>query len=44
MVHWQFTQSISIIRQVDYADTSPPNLEKWAKEDIQYLRKVLSIL
>ena len=34
----------SIIRQVGYADTAPPNLEMWAKEDADYLRGLLSDL
>ena len=43
-VHTEYQFDETIIRQVGYADTSPPNLEKWAKEDIQYLRKILPIL
>ena len=30
----------SIIRQVGYADTTPPHLEEWARADAAYLRKV----
>ena len=43
-VHTEYQFDETIIRQVGYADTSPPNLEKWAKEDIQYLRKILPTL
>ena len=43
-IHKEYQFDETIIRQVGYADTSPPNLEKCSKEDIQYLRKILSIL
>ncbi len=43
-VHTEYNFDESIIRQVGYADTSPPNLEQWAKEDVAYLRRVLSEL
>ena len=41
-VHTEYKFDESIIRQVGYADTSPPNLEQWAKEDVTYLRQILS--
>ena len=43
-VHTEYRFDESIIRQVGYAETSPPNLEKWAKEDAAYLRQILSKL
>ena len=43
-VHTEYRFDESIIRQVGYAETTPPNLEKWAKEDVVYLRNVLSSL
>ena len=43
-VHTEYRFDESIIRQVGYAETSPPNLEQWAKEDAAYLRSVLSCL
>ena len=41
-VHTEYTFDESIIRQVGYAETSPPNLERWAREDAAYLRTVLA--
>ena len=43
-VHTEYRFDESIIRQVGYAETTPPNLEQWAKEDAVYLRNVLSSL
>ncbi len=43
-VHTEYRFDESIIRQVGYAETTPPNLERWAKEDVVYLRNVLSNL
>ncbi len=43
-VHTEYCFDESIIRQVGYADTSPPNLEQWAKDDVAYLRRILSEL
>jgi sugar phosphate isomerase/epimerase len=43
-VHTEYRFDESIIRQVGYAETTPPNLEKWAKEDAVYLRNMLSSL
>ena len=40
-VHTEYKFDESIIRQVGYADTSPPNLDQWAKEDVAYLRQIL---
>ena len=40
-VHTEYTFDESIMRQVGYAETTPPNLEKWAKEDAAYLRRTL---
>ncbi|MBI3989096.1 MAG: sugar phosphate isomerase/epimerase [candidate division NC10 bacterium] len=39
-VHTEYSFDEAIIRQVGYADTTPPNLEEWAKADAAYLRKV----
>ena len=41
-VHTEYDFDESIIRQVGYADTIPPNLEAYAKEDAAYLRGLLS--
>lgn len=43
-VHTEYQFDEAIIRQVGYADTSPPNLARWATEDAQYLRQILSRL
>ncbi len=43
-VHTEYRFDESIIRQVGYAETTPPNLEQWAKEDAVYLRNLLSSL
>ena len=43
-VHTEYSFEESIVRQVGYSDTSPPNLEQWAKEDVDYLRLILSKL
>ena len=43
-VHTEYRFDESIIRQVGYADASPPNLEQWAKADATHLRHVLSEL
>ena len=43
-VHTEYRFDESIIRQVGYAETTPPNLEQWAKADAVYLRNVLSNL
>jgi sugar phosphate isomerase/epimerase len=40
-VHTEYRFDESIIRQVGYAETTPPNLEQWAKEDAVYLRNIL---
>jgi sugar phosphate isomerase/epimerase len=42
-VHTEYSFDESIIRQVGYAETSPPNLEQWAKEDAAYLRRALLV-
>jgi len=39
-VHTEYDFDESIIRQVGYADTTPPHLEEWAGADAAYLRKV----
>lgn len=41
-VHTEYKFDESIIRQVGYAQTSPPNVEQWAQEDAAYLRQVLA--
>ena len=43
-VHTEYRFDESIIRQVGYAETTPSNLEQWAKEDAVYLRNLLSSL
>ncbi len=40
-VHTEYTFDESIIRQVGYAEKSPPNVEEWARADAVYLRDVL---
>ena len=40
-VHTEYDFDESVIRQVGYAETTPPNLEEWAKEDAAYLRALL---
>ena len=39
-VHTEYEFDESIIRQVGYADETPPNLEAWAQEDAAYLRRL----
>lgn len=39
-VHTEYDFDESIIRQVGYAETTPPHLEEWARGDAAYLRKV----
>ena len=43
-VHTEYDFDESVIRQVGYAETTPPNLEEWAKEDAAYLRALLADL
>jgi len=43
-VHTEYDFDESIIRNVGYADTKPPNLEHYAREDAAYLRRILSTL
>ena len=43
-VHTEYSFDESIIRHVGYAEISPPNLDQFAKEDVAYLRRVLSSL
>jgi sugar phosphate isomerase/epimerase len=40
-VHTEYKFDETIIRQVGYAETSPPNVEQWAKEDVANLRQIL---
>ena len=39
-VHTEYEFEESIIRQVGYADATPPNLEEWARADAAYLRRM----
>ncbi len=39
-VHTEYEFDESIIRQVGYADSTPPNLEEWARADAAYLRRM----
>jgi L-ribulose-5-phosphate 3-epimerase len=41
-VHTEYEFDETIIRQVGYAQTAPPNVEQWAKEDAIYLRQILA--
>jgi sugar phosphate isomerase/epimerase len=43
-VHTEYSFDESIIRRVGYAEISPPNLDRFAKEDVAYLRRILSSL
>lgn len=43
-VHTEYKFDETIIRQVGYAQTSPPNVEQYAKEDVTYLRQILAEL
>jgi sugar phosphate isomerase/epimerase len=43
-VHTEYSFDESIMRQVGYAETIPPNLDMWAKEDAVYLRRTLQEL
>ena len=43
-VHTEYDFDETIIRNVGYADTSPPHLEQYAREDAVYLRNILSAL
>ena len=40
-VHTEYDFDESVIRQVGYADSTPPNLEEWAAEDAAFLRRAL---
>jgi len=40
LVHTEYDFDEPIIRQVGYADTTPPHLEEWARADAAYLRTV----
>lgn len=39
-VHTEYEFEESVIRQVGYADSTPPNLEEWAKADVAYVRRL----
>lgn len=39
-VHTEYGFDESIIRQVGYADETPPHLEAWVKDDATYVRKI----
>lgn len=39
-VHTEYDFDESIIRQVGYADRTPPNLEEWARADAAFLRRM----
>jgi sugar phosphate isomerase/epimerase len=39
-VHTEYEFDESIIRQVGYADATPPHLEEWAQADSAYLRRI----
>ncbi len=41
-VHTEYSFEGPIIRQVGYADTTPPNLETFARQDAVYVRRVWS--
>ncbi len=43
-VHTEYNFDESIIRNVGYADTSPPNLEQYARDDAACVRNILSTL
>ena len=43
-VHTEYSFDEAIIRQVGYAESSPPNLEEWAREDAANLRQALASL
>lgn len=40
-VHTEYDFDETVIRQVGYADSTPPNLEQWAKEDAAFLKRAL---
>ncbi len=40
-VHTEYDFDESVIRQVGYADSTPPNLEEWAAEDAAFLKRAL---
>ena len=40
-VHTEYDFDETVIRQVGYADSTPPNLEEWAMEDAAFLRRAL---
>jgi sugar phosphate isomerase/epimerase len=43
-VHTEYEFDESIIRQVGYADATPPNLEEWARADAAYLRRMWGLV
>jgi sugar phosphate isomerase/epimerase len=43
-VHTEYEFDEAVIRQVGYADATPPKLEEWARADAAYLRKAWSAL
>lgn len=42
-VHTEYDFDESVIRQVGYADSTPPNLEQWAAEDAAFLKRALDV-
>ena len=43
-MHTEYRFDEAIIRQVGWAESSPPNLEEWARADAAYLRRALAAL
>lgn len=41
-VHTEYEFDETIIRQVGYAQTTPPNVEEWAKEDATLLKQIIT--
>jgi len=41
-VHTEYDFDEAVIRQVGYADTTPPHLEEWARADAAFLRRIWS--
>jgi hypothetical protein len=39
-VHTEYDFDEPIIRQVGYADATPPHLEEWAQTDAAFLRRM----
>ena len=40
-IHTEYDFDEEVIRKVGYSDSTPPNLDKWAKEDVNFLKSLI---